>query len=551
MAPDMDPLGIFPATSSVLRRAAGRPAMLGAAFTKAMFKSAQLPAVAVGRALGVDLDGPVATNPKDRRFANPAWEQNPAFYTLRQAYLLGCELIDAVVDAGRSGEVSDRKTDLLRELIENALAPTNSPLTNPDVLTRALQTGGRSLTKGASYALDDIRHRGGMPLKVDRSAFTLGKDLAATPGEVVFRGDLIEVMQYHPQTETVGEVPILMVPPWINKYYVMDLAPGRSLFEWAIQHGRTVFTISYRNPDDSMSDLRMDDYLEQGTLTALEVAQAITGSERVDLVALCLGGALSTMTAAYLAQDSTSPIASLTLLNTELDYSEPGVLGTAVDPTTLTKIDQRMAQTGYLPAEDMARTFDMLRSNDLIFNYVVSRWLMGQEPRPFDILAWNDDSTRMPAAMHSRYLKALYGENQLARGKFEIGGRVLNLGDVTCDTYLVGAINDHIVPWQASYQATKLLSGDVRYVLSSGGHIAGVVNPPTPKAWFKSNDLVTDDPQAWLASATQQTGSWWEDWSSWSAPRSGGQRKPPKMGNRKYRALDPAPGTYVFGGTAG
>ncbi|MBB2892009.1 poly(3-hydroxyalkanoate) synthetase [Flexivirga oryzae] len=395
--------------------------------------------------------------------------------------------------------------------------------------------------------MDDLLHRGGMPLKVDRSKFTLGQDLAATPGEVIYRGELIEVMQYRPQTETVSEVPILMVPPWINKYYVMDLAPGRSLIEWAVQHGRTVFTISYRNPDESMSALQMDDYLQQGPLTALSIVQAVTGSDRVDLVALCLGGALAAMTTAYLAQDETSPISSLTLLNTELDYSDPGILAVAVDPDTLAKIDKRMAERGYLPAEDMSRMFDQLRSNDLIFNYVVSRWMMGEEARPFDILAWNDDSTRMPAAMHSHYLRSLYGENQLARGEYELGGRRLDLHDITCDAYVVGAINDHIVPWKASYRATALFGGDVRYVLSSGGHIAGVVNPPTPKAWFQSNEKNSPDAEVWLAGATRRTGSWWEDWTAWSAARSGGQRKPPSLGNRRYRPLAPAPGTYVFG----
>ena len=298
----------------------------------------------------------------------------------------------------------------------------------------------------------------------------------------------MELIQYAPQTPKVRAIPMLASPPWINKYYIMDLAPGRSCIEWAVQHERTVFAISYRNPDASMRGVTLDDYLIHGPRAALDVIGDITGAPKVDITGLCLGGALTGMLAAYLARTGDDRIGSITLLNTMLDYSEPGVLGAFTDERTVARLEDEMAAKGYLEGSQMAGTFDFLRANDLIFGYVVSGWLMGQDPPAFDLLAWNGDSTRLPAAMHSFYLRCLYVRNELARGEMELAGQHLSLSEVKNDTYVVGAVNDHIVPWHASYQATKLLGGDVRYVLSSGGHVAGIVNPPGPKAWYEAAD---------------------------------------------------------------
>ena len=303
----------------------------------------------------------------------------------------------------------------------------------------------------------------------------------------MFKNDLMELIQYAPQTPQVHAVPVLASPPWINKYYVMDLAPGRSFIEWAVQHERTVFAISYRNPDPSMRGVTLDDYLIHGPREALDVIGDITGAPKIDITGLCLGGALTAMLAAYLAEKGDDRIGSVTLLNTLLDYSEPGVLGTFTDEKTVARLEKKMAATGVLDGAQMAGTFDMLRANDLIFNYVVSNWLMGQEPPAFDILAWNGDNTRMPAAMHSFYLRSLYMRNELAKGELELAGQQLSLASVQNDTYVVGAINDHIVPWHSSYKTGGLLGGAVRYVLSSGGHIAGIVNPPGPKAWYEAS----------------------------------------------------------------
>jgi polyhydroxyalkanoate synthase len=429
-----------------------------------------------------------------------------------------------------------------------ALAPTNYLATNPAALKRAFETGGASVVAGARNFLDDLRNNKGMPRQVDTRPFEIGRNLAVTAGKVVFRNDLMELIQYAPQTPQVRSVPVLASPPWINKYYIMDLAPGRSFLEWAITHERTVFAISYHNPDPSMSGVTLDDYLVHGPQTALDVITDITGAPKIDIVGLCLGGALTAMLAAYLAGAGDDRLGSITLLNTLLDYSEPGVLGAFTDELTVSRLEKQMERQGVLEGRQMATTFDALRPNDLVFNYVVSNWLLGQDPPAFDILAWNSDNTRMPATMHAFYLRSLYLRNELARGVLEVKGQRLSLADVSNDVYVVGAINDHIVPWPASYKTTGLMGGDVRYVLSSGGHIAGIVNPPGPKPWYeaaKAPNPVTA--QQWREVAEHVSGSWWEDWAKWAGRRAGRRTDPPPMGSEKYPAIADAPGSYIHG----
>ena len=489
--------------------------------------------------------GPLA---KDKRFADPTWRDNPAFFAIGQAYFTGVELANDLLAAGRGDRMTDAKARLASDLILAALAPTNYLATNPAALKRAFETGGASVVAGTRNFLDDLRHNRGMPRQVDTTPFEIGRNLAATPGKVVFRNDLMELIQYAPQTPQVRSVPVLASPPWINKYYIMDLAPGRSFLEWAITHERTVFAISYRNPGPSMSGVTLDDYLVHGPQTALDVITDITGAPKIDIIGLCLGGALTAMLAAYLAATGDPRLGSITLLNTLLDYSEPGVLGAFTDELTVARLERQMQEQGVLEGRQMATTFDALRPNDLIFNYVVSNWLLGQDPPAFDILAWNSDNTRMPATMHAFYLRSLYLRNELARGVMEIMGQRLSLADVGNDVYVVGAINDHIVPWPASYKTTGLMGGDVRYVLSSGGHIAGIVNPPGPKPWYE----VAKPPnppaaQQWREDAEQHSGSWWEDWSRWGGRRAGRRVEPPPMGSEKYPAIADAPGSYVHG----
>jgi polyhydroxyalkanoate synthase len=543
----LDPADFGTSLLSALTRAAGRPAEAGRAWLR--FGSAMAAAwpVAVARWAGADTPPPVPADEKDKRFADPAWTANPAYFTLRQAYLAARQLGEDLLAAGRGDPLADQKAQLAMGVAFDALAPTNFLPGNPAALKKAFETGGASVLAGARNFADDLAHNGGRPRQVDTSSFELGRNLAATPGRVVFRNELMELIQYAPQTDQVHATPMLASPPWINKYYVMDLAPGRSFLEWAVTHQRTVFAISYRNPDASMRGVTLDDYLIGGPRAALDVIGDITGAPAVDIVGLCLGGALTGMLAAYLAKTGDTRLGTVTLLNTLLDYSEPGVLGAFSDQRTVARLEPQMTRAGVMPGSQMAATFDLLRANDLLFNYVVSNWLMGQQPPAFDILAWNADSTQLPAAMHTFYLRSLYGRNELAQGKLELAGHVLHLADVKQDAYLVGAINDHIVPWMSSYKATGLLGGSVRYVLSSGGHIAGIVNPPSPKSWYETAGTNPPDPAQWRAGAQRHAGSWWEDWAAWAGTRAGDLVAPPPMGSARYPALGPAPGNYVRG----
>jgi poly[(R)-3-hydroxyalkanoate] polymerase subunit PhaC len=553
LAPEMgllarlDPADFGTSLLAALTRAAGRPDEAGRAWLRFSSAMARAWPVAVARWAGADTPPPVPLDEKDKRFADGAWDGNPGYFVLRQAYLATRRLGEDLLAAGRGDPLTDQKARLAMGFAFDALAPTNFLPTNPAALKKGFDTGGASVLAGARNFLDDLAHNGGRPRQVDTSSFELGRNLAATPGRVVFRNDLMELIQYAPQTGQVRAVPLLASPPWINKYYVMDLAPGRSFIEWAITHQRTVFAISYRNPDASMSGVTLDDYLIHGPRTALDVICDITGAPTVDIAGLCLGGALTGMLAAYLSRIGDDRLGTMTLLNTLLDYSEPGVLGAFSDERTVARLERQLARTGVMPDSQMAVTFDVLRANDLLFNYVVSNWLMGQSPPAFDILAWNSDSTRLPAAMHSFYLRSLYCRNELARGKLELAGQILSLADAKRDAYIVGAINDHIVPWPSSYKATSLLGGSVRYVLSSGGHIAGIVNPPSAKSWYETAEDNPPDPAQWRKGARHQSGSWWEDWAVWADARAGDLADPPPMGSRRYPALGDAPGDYVRG----
>jgi polyhydroxyalkanoate synthase len=543
----LDPADFSASMFTVLARAAGRPLDAARAWLRFGAAMSRVWPVAAARWLGTDTQPPVPVDARDKRFADPAWDHNPGFFALRQAYLATRQLASDLLAAGHGDRRADQKAQLAVGFAFDALAPTNFLPTNPAALKKAFETGGASVLAGTRNMLDDLARNGGRPRQVDRAPFQLGRNLAATPGRVVFRNDLMELIQYAPQTTQVRSVPLLASPPWINKYYVMDLSPGRSFIEWAVQHRRTVFTISYRNPDASMSGVRLDDYLIRGPRTALDVIADITGSPVVDIAGLCLGGALTAMLAAYLSATGDSRIGSVTLLNTLLDYSEPGVLGAFADERTIARLEAEMSRSGVMRGDAMALTFDVLRANDLIFNYVVSNWLMGQRPPAFDILAWNADSTRLPAAMHSFYLRALYGQNQLARGELELAGQRLSLADMKNDTYIVGAVNDHIVPWPSSYKSAGLLGGDVRYVLTSGGHVAGIVNPPSPKAWYEVSDSNPPEAPQWREAAERHSGSWWEDWAAWSDARAGELAEPPPLGTDRYPALGEAPGDYIHG----
>jgi polyhydroxyalkanoate synthase subunit PhaC len=551
-SPLVDPAALAPALGRLASGLVRHPARALGAGVRLGGNLAVAGAEIAARAFGWDGEPSLAPAGGDRRFSDPLWEESPWFLAQRQAYLAWARWLRDLADAAELDEAGSLKADAALGLVADAIAPTNFLGGNPAALRRAVETRGGSVLEGLANLLEDLAENGGRPRQVDGSAFEVGRNLGCTPGSVVLRTDLFELLQYHPQTETVHETPLLLSPPWINRYYIMDLAPGKSFAEWAVSHGHTTFALSYRNPDESMRGVRLDDYL-RGLDTALDAVCEITGSTRANVVGLCVGGTLAVMLAAWRAAGSGGSdqrLRSITLLNTLVDFSEPGPLAAYTDAEAVARVEERMAAAGYLEARDMARTFDALRSNDLVWNYVGANWLRGETPPAFDILAWNADATRVPEATHSQYLRSFYLENRLARGRLELAGRPLRTEAVKAPAYVLAAENDHITPWRSSYATTRLLGGDVRFVLSSAGHIAGIVNPPGPKRrhWTNEAEPLPAGPEEWRERAEEHPGSWWEHWADWIEARSGPRRPPPSgAGSRKHPVLGEAPGTYVHG----
>jgi polyhydroxyalkanoate synthase len=542
----VDPISLLPALARTGWSIAARPERMIPTLATGLIESWSASTAAVVRALGGESDtGPERT--RDRRFADPAWEQNAAYWLTRQLYRTWGETLLALVRNADTAPATKQKAEFAVQLLIDAAAPTNTVPGNPAVLKKALETGGLSLARGARNFARDLLDNDGSPRQVATGTHIVGQNMAVTPGKVIFRNDLMELIQYAPSTPETYAIPLLCSPPWINKYYIMDLAPGRSLVQWAVDHGHTVFMISYRNPDASLGDVALDDYLLSGPITALEVITEITGSDKVNLLGLCLGGTLTMASLAYLDATGQDVINSATFLNTLIDFREPGLLGVFTDEATIGRLERIMKRTGFLPARDMQRTFNLLRTNDLIWNYVVSSWLMGEEPPVFDLLSWNNDSTRMPAEMHAFYLRSCYLENQLARGVMELGGQRLDVAAVDQDLYLVAAEQDHIAPWRSAYAGARIPAGQVRFVLSNSGHIAGIVNPPGPKSLYRvvESGELPEDPEDWLTAAATRRATWWEDWARWMSTRSGELGKPPRMGSRRHQSISDAPGAYV------
>jgi polyhydroxyalkanoate synthase len=530
---DADPVALLRALAAVGGSLAKNPAGNAAAGGRLAIGLAAAVRAAGARAVGVDETGPVSPARSDKRFVDAAFADNALYYLLEQEYLLSSQLVDELLDAAELEATEAIKARFAARFIVDALCPTNTLAGNPAALRRAFDTGGMSVVRGAKNMLDDLLHNGGWPAQVDSTGFEVGVNMAATPGAVVYRSDLIELIQYKPQGKQVHAVPLLFCPPWINKYYIMDLAPGRSLIEWAVQHGHTCFAISYRNPDASMRDLDFADYLKQGVLDAVRVVREITGAPEVNTLSVCLGGTLTALALAHNAASGDHSIKSATFLNTLTDFTTPGVLGVFTDEPTIAGLEKQMAKDGFL-------------DNDLIFSYVVNNWLLGNKPPAFDLLVWNKDSTRMPAKMHSQYLRSCYLHNEFARGEFEVDGQKLNPEKIEIDTYVLAAVDDHIVPWVSGYKTTQLFSGNNRFVLSTSGHIAGIVNPPGPKAKHWTNDAHPADPQEWKDNATLQSGTWWDDWTTWIAKQGGPKvAAPTTLGSKLHPVIQSAPGSYV------
>lgn len=534
---------------SLLAEAAGlvrSPVASTAACKRFVLGELSAAGASLARLTGATNEGPVPMPAKDRRFADRAWAENGLYFGLLQGHLLRERLALELVEAAHLPLAQASKARLASQVLVDSLAPSNFLWTNPAALKRALETGGLSVVRGFGNFLEDFRTRKGWPKQVDSSSFEVGKNVAATPGKVVFRNQLIELIQYAPQTAETFRVPLLCSPPWINKYYIMDLAPGRSFVEWAVKHGHTTFAISYRNPDASMRDVSLDDYLLDGPVAATRVIQEITGAPKVNVAGLCLGGTLATMFLAYLNEIGEDRVNTLTLLNTLVDFSEPGMLGAFTDEKTIARLGRRIANRGYLDSEEMSATFNLLRAGDLVFSYVASRWLMAEPLQAFDLLAWNADTTRMPARMHMDYLRACYQENRLARDELVIAGQQLRPSTIRQDAFILAAAEDHITPWRSSFMTTRLLVGKVRFVLSSAGHIAGIVNPPHKNAVHWVNERIEVDPELWRAAATRRNESWWEEWARWIETRAGDRGLPPPLGSSRHPPLMDAPGEYVL-----
>jgi len=546
----LDVTGVDPASLGDALRAVVNDVMLDPArlslWMGTLVMSEQTTAMNALRRFAGESAAPVAAPEKgDRRFSDDAWRSNPMLSSMLESYLVRSRALLQLVEISRVPEATRHKARFAAQMLVDAMAPSNVPWLNPTVVREAMNSGGESLARGMENFLEDARTNNGRPRQVDGAAFELGRNIGCTPGRVVLRNELMELIAYEPQTAKVHREPILCSPPWINKFYIMDLAPGRSYIEWAVKHGFTVFCISYRNPDASMSKLTMDDYLRLGILAALDKIQEITGSPRVNIAALCLGGTLAVLALAYLtAHGQAKRVGWVTLTNSLIDFSLPGDLGVFTDEASIARLEERMNERGFLEAGEMAGTFDWMRANDLVWNYVVSNWYMGKKPPAFDILAWNGDSTRMPAAMHSQYLRACYLHNLLATpNAFTILGTPIDLATVRTPLYVLGAETDHIALWRATYRTTQLVGGEATYVLTSSGHVAGIVNPPdNPKAAYWTSGVVRKgiDAETWRAGAVRSSGSWWEHWVAWAQSRSGPLVKPPAL-----PPGEPAPGLYV------
>ena len=492
---------------------------------------------------------PVVPLPKDKRFAAPEWSDLPVYDFLRQAHAIGSTWADHLVD--QSADVDPRtraKAKFYLRQITTALSPANFIVTNPELIRQTYESGGDNLARGAALLAEDMEAGGGS-LRIrqtDTTKFELGVNVAATPGKVVFRNDLLELIQYAPTTPDVVKRPVLFIPPWINKYYILDLNREKSFIGWAVGQGLTVFVVSWVNPDTRHADKTFEDYMREGLFGALDAVKDATGEESVSAVGYCIGGTLLASTLAYMAATGDRRIASATFFAAQADFTEAGDLQVFIDEDQIRAIEEQMAATGYLDGSKMAMAFNMLRPNDLLWSYVVDNYVKGKTPAPFDLLYWNSDSTRLPACNHSFYLRNFYMDNKLAKGEMTLGGVTLDLGKVTVPTYFLAAREDHIAPAASVFRGALLFGGPVRYVLAGSGHIAGVINPPhKPKYSYWTSGRPFGTLEQWTDKAAETPGSWWPDWLAWveaQAPQKVAARTP---GDGRLAPICDAPGEYV------
>ncbi len=482
---------------------------------------------------------------QDRRFNNPAWLDS--YYSgLAALYVLNSKTLQAMTDAVQTDPKTHARLKFMVQQWIDAASPTNYFATNPEAQQKMVESQGESLRAGIENLMTDMRK--GRISQTDEQAFEIGKNVAVTTGDVVFENELFQLIQYKPTTEQVGAVPLLMVPPNINKFYIMDLQPHSSLVKFAVDHGNTVFLVSWANVQDQQSKLTWDNYVEDGVLKALDVVLAITKQPKANLLGFCVGGTMSATALATLAARKIDKVNSFTLMTTLLDFAEPGVLEVFIDEQHVRLREQQLAKGGILKGSELATTFSFLRPNDLVWNYVVSNYLKGEKPTPFDLLYWNSDSTNLPGPFFSWYLRNMYHENNLVKkNKLTVCGEKMDLSSITVPTYAMGAREDHIVPWDSAWKSVTALGGPKRFVLGASGHIAGSINPASKnKRSYWVNETLGESAQQWLDSATEVPGSWWNDWAQWIKGYAGSQVEPPKQaGSADYPPIEPAPGRYV------
>lgn len=503
----------------------------------------------VQKMLGDEVEPVAEPGPGDNRFKDPEWSENAFFDFWKQAYLLTSRWADDVVeDAEGIDDHTKKQAEFYLHQITSALSPSNFIFTNPEIIRETLASNGENLVKGMAHLANDLENAGGLfkISQTDVDAFKVGENLAVTPGKVVYQNDILQLIQYKPSTETVYEVPLLIIPPWINKYYILDLVPEKSFISWAVGQGFTVFIISWVNPDQNLAGKSFEDYMSEGLLAAVDAVNRTTGVQQINALGYCVGGTLLASTLAYMAVTKDKRIKSAAFLTTQTDFKDAGDLLVFIDDSQLTALEEMMAERGFLDGSRMAAVFNSLRPKDLIWPYVINNYLLGKKPFPFDLLYWNQDSTRMPAANHSFYLRQFYQKNSLAKGKMKLCGETLDLSQVKIPIYELATKEDHIAPAKSVFTGAFLFSGPVKFVLSGSGHIAGVVNPPAKKKyqyWTNRNKEASLDD--WLQTATEHEGSWWPDWSKWLSSRSGEKMPPRNPAKGKLKPIEDAPGSYV------
>ncbi len=494
--------------------------------------------------------------PADRRFAAQDWAANPASAYLAQMYLLNARTLMQMAEAVEGDAKTRQRVRFAVQQWVDAASPSNYLALNPEAQRKALETKGESIGQGLKHLWNDIQQ--GHLSQTDETVFEVGRNVATTEGAVVFENELFQLIEYKPLTAKVYERPMLFVPPCINKYYIMDLQPDNSLIRYTVEQGHRVFVVSWRNPDDSLADRSWDQYIEDAAIRAIREVQAISGSKQIDTLGFCVGGTILATALAVLAARGEQPAASVTLLTTLLDFSNTGILDIFVDETMVQVREMTLGPKSpgggrLLKGQELASTFSFLRPNDLVWNYVVGNYLKGETPPPFDLLYWNSDSTNLPGPMYCWYLRNTYHENNLmVPGKLTVCGEKVDLGTIKAPVYVYASREDHIVPWDAAYKNTQVLSGakgKVRFVMGASGHIAGVINPPAKgkrSHWIGTGNTLPADAQAWFAKAKEHPGSWWTDWADWLKPNAGKQIAAPKAyGNRTHKVIEPAPGRYV------